>query len=74
MPVSRKQKPEIERLGANIRRERTAKGMTQEGLAELCDLNARTVQKIEAGQINILVTTLRRLQRALDCSWQRLLD
>ena len=57
-----------------IRRERTAKGMTQEALAELCDLNTRTVQKIEAGQINILVTTLRRLRRTLECSWQRLLD
>ena len=74
MPVSRKQKNEVERLGANVRRERSAKGITQERLAELCELNTRTVQKIEAGEINILVTTLRRLRRALACSWQELLD
>ncbi len=48
--------------------------MTQERLAELCDLNTRSVQKIEAGEITILVTTLIRIRRALSCSWQRLLD
>jgi len=39
--------------------------MTQETLAELADLNIRTVQKIEAGEINILLTTFLRLQKAL---------
>jgi transcriptional regulator with XRE-family HTH domain len=48
--------------------------MSQERLAELCELNPRTVQKIEAGDINILVTTLLRLRKALRCPWQRLLD
>ena len=47
----------IRTLGANLRRERTARGLTQERLAELADLNPRTVQKIEAGDITILVTT-----------------
>lgn len=59
----------IKQIGANIRRERTAKGMTQEKLAELADLNIRTVQKIEAGEINILVTTILRIQKALRCTW-----
>jgi transcriptional regulator with XRE-family HTH domain len=49
---------ELRTLGANIRRERTARGITQEKLAEKADLNLRTVQKIEAGDINILVTTV----------------
>ena len=43
-------------------------GLTQEQLAEAADLNPRTVQKIEAGQINILVTTLVRIQSALNCT------
>lgn len=60
-------------LGDNLRRERTARGLTQEGLAELADLNPRTVQKIEAGDITILVTTLQRLRAALGCDWRRLL-
>ena len=60
-------------LGDNLRRERTARGMTQERLAELADLNPRTVQKIEAGDITILVTTLDRLRTAIGCDWRRLL-
>jgi transcriptional regulator with XRE-family HTH domain len=64
---------ELERFGANIRRERNARNLTQEKLAELADLNIRTVQKIEAGELNVLVTTAIRLQRALKCSWERLL-
>jgi hypothetical protein len=36
-------------------------------------LNIRTVQKIEAGQIDILLTTVLRIQRALGCSWSKLL-
>jgi transcriptional regulator with XRE-family HTH domain len=64
---------ELRKLGANIRRERNAKNMTQERLAELADLNIRTVQKIEAGQINTLITTAIRLQHSLKCPWDKLL-
>jgi len=64
---------QLKQLGANIRRERTRKPMTQERLAELVDLNIRTVQKIEAGRINVLVTTVIRFQKALGCPWSRLL-
>ena len=56
-------------FGANVRRERMDRLMTQEGLAELVDLNIRTVQKIEAGEINILLTTVLRFFRALNCPW-----
>ncbi|MGD0651017.1 MAG: helix-turn-helix transcriptional regulator [Verrucomicrobiia bacterium] len=52
---------------------RSAKGLTQERLAELADLNLRTVQKVEAGQLNILLTTLIRIQRALKCPWGKLI-
>ena len=64
---------ELDRFGANIRRERSARNLTQEKLAELADLNIRTIQKIEAGELNVLITTAIRLQRALKCSWERLL-
>jgi transcriptional regulator with XRE-family HTH domain len=47
--------------------------VTQEKLAELADLNIRTVQKIEAGDINILVTTVLRIRQALKCPWDKLL-
>jgi len=63
----------IRKFGANLRRERNARGVTQQRLAEMVDLNIRTVQKIEAGRINILITTAMRLQKALGCSWEKLL-
>lgn len=64
--------PAVRRFGANLRRERSARGITQQRLAELADLNVRTVQKIEAGRITILITTAMRLRRALGCAWDRL--
>jgi DNA-binding XRE family transcriptional regulator len=47
--------------------------MTQEKLAELVDLSIRTVQKIEAGDVNILLTTVLRIQKSLGCEWTRLM-
>lgn len=61
------------RFGANLRRERMRQNMTQERMAELVDLNIRTVQKIEAGQLNVLITTATRIQRALRCKWDALM-
>ena len=60
-------------LGQNVREQRKASKLTQEKLAELADLSPRTVQKIEAGRLNILVTTLRRLRTSIGCSYQDLL-
>ena len=73
MPSASGEKAELARFGANLRRERTANGLTQERLSELADLNIRTLQKIEAGQLNILLTTVLRLQRALACAWESLM-
>jgi DNA-binding XRE family transcriptional regulator len=42
-------------------------------VAEFADLNIRTLQKIEAGQTNILITTAIRLRRALGCQWDALM-
>jgi transcriptional regulator with XRE-family HTH domain len=63
---------QLKAFGASLRRERLAREMTQERLAELADLNVRTLQKIEAGQTNILFTTAMRLRVALGCRWEQL--
>lgn len=63
----------VKRLGANVRRIRTSRGLTQEKLAELADLHHRSIQKIEGGEMTILATTLYRLRDALKCSWEELL-
>jgi len=64
---------DIKRFGANVRRERLGRAITQEELAELADLHLRTIQKIESGKINLLLPTLFRLKRALKCPWVKLL-
>ncbi len=65
---------ELQRFGFRVRQERLLKDVTQEKLAELAQLNVRTIQKIEAGQTNILITTAKRLKKAIGCSWESLLD
>ena len=72
MPTKLQQK-QLATLGANVRRERMRQEMTQERLAELVELNVMTIQKVEAGETNILVTTLIRFQKALKCAWDKLL-
>ena len=49
------------------------RGLTQEKFADAVDLNIRTLQKIEAGDVNILLTTVLRIQKALGCGWRSLM-
>ena len=72
MALTKQEHDELKRFGACIRRERISRGLTQERLAELSDLNTRTVQKIEAGTLNVLITTAIRLQNALATPWNKL--
>ena len=74
MPSDANIQAQLKKFGANVRRERIARGITQEKLAELVDLNIRSVQKIEAGRINVLVTTVMRIQKAMDCPWGKLMS
>jgi transcriptional regulator with XRE-family HTH domain len=73
VPKDSKIQAQLKAFGANVRRERTARRVTQERLAEQTDLNVRTVQKIESGSINVLVTTAMRVQKALGCPWTKLM-
>jgi transcriptional regulator with XRE-family HTH domain len=63
---------ELRELGGNIRRLRMSAGMTQERLAELVDINPRNIRRIEAGEINLLITTMARIRQALNCRWDDL--
>jgi len=66
-------KARLKQFGGNLRRARVARKITQEVLSEKADLNIRTLQKMEAGETNVLITTAIRLQRALGCPWRELL-
>lgn len=73
VPLSPQERAVLNKLGASVRRVRTSKGMTQESLAELSDLHLRSLQKIEAGAKNVLITTVKRIQQALGCQWDELM-
>jgi len=55
-------------FGANVRRERTARRISQGELAARCGLNPRTIAKIEAGEMGIRPETLDRIQCAIGCT------
>ena len=73
MSKSKALTPPLRQLGDSIRRERVTKGMTQQQLAEFADLNIRNVQRIEAGEIDVLLSTIARIKKALSCSWETLI-
>lgn len=73
MPKTKAISPWLKQLGDNIRRERMAQGMTQQQLAEFADLNIRNVQRIEAGEIDVLLTTVIRIRKAVGCPLDQLL-
>ncbi len=73
MALAKEQLNLLVAFGANVRRLRSAARLTQAKLAEQVDLELRTIQKFEAGEINPPLTTLYRVRRALGCSWEALL-
>lgn len=56
-------------LGKRISEMRKAKGLTQEELVELCNLNVRTIQRIEAGEVTPRSYTIKALFEALGAEW-----
>lgn len=56
-------------LGKKVSELRKAKGLTQEELVEKCNLNVRTVQRIEAGEVTPRSYTIKALFEALDYNW-----
>lgn len=60
-------------MGRRIQEYREAKGLTQEKLAELTGFAPRTIQKIEAGEITSLSTTIMRIRKELGCRYDDLM-
>ena len=53
-------------LGLKVAELRQQKGLTQERLAELCEVSPRTIQRIESGEVDPRLYTLHCLGEALD--------
>ena len=62
------------RIGLNIRVERTIKRLTQARLAEMIDVHEKYIGKIETGKQNITLKTLNKIANALNIDITRLLE
>ena len=67
-----KVREQLKMFGQNLRRARVSRKFTQDALSEKANLHIRVLQKMEAGETNVLVTTAMRLQHVLGCPWQEL--
>lgn len=53
-------------IGKVVTQQRLQKGMTQEKLAELCEVSTRTIQRIESGEVDPRSFTLNNLSNILE--------
>ena len=72
MPLPAGQAKFLARVGSAVQAQRRRSGLTQQRLAELAELDIRTVQRIEAGELDILLSTVLRVKEALKCGWNDL--
>lgn len=61
-------------IGNNLRAERNRHNLSQEELAEMSDLQRQHISKIENGQIDVRVSTLVPILKALDLKFEQLFD
>jgi transcriptional regulator with XRE-family HTH domain len=73
LPTGLARESALKTIGGNIRRERTARLISQDKLAAVAGLNVRTLAKIEAGELNVRPETLDNIRRALGCSLRSIL-
>lgn len=61
-------------LGQKIQEWRKAKGMTQEELVERCNINVRTIQRIEAGEVAPRSYTVKAILEVLEVKSEEIKD
>jgi transcriptional regulator with XRE-family HTH domain len=61
-------------LANNVKHLRREKGLTQEGLGEVCDFHSTFISLIERKQRNITISTLEIIANALDVTPSELLQ
>lgn len=57
-------------LGLKVAELRQLKNLTQEQLAEKCEISTRTIQRIESGEVDPRTYTLQRLRETLDYDFE----
>lgn len=66
--MTKKSLPELSSFGAAIRKMRTQRGLSQEQLADLCELDRTYIGSIERGERNISLINIHKLALALSVS------
>lgn len=61
-------------IGNNLRAERNRRNLSQEELAEMAELQRQHISKIENGQIDVRVSTLVPILKALDIKFEQMFD
>jgi transcriptional regulator with XRE-family HTH domain len=61
-------------LGSRVKELRKERGLTQQALADLCEIDIRTIQRIESGKYEIGLFILYALADALEIKVGKLLD
>lgn len=69
-----KDKTFLKKLGARIKKIRLAKGLSQLDVGVAMDNYAEQVGRIERGQLNVTICTLKKLAEALNTSLPDLLE
>lgn len=71
--VQKAYKTEIKQFGKRVKRMRKANGLTQTELAGLCDIDIRTIQRIEGGEYGVGLHILFALAEAFEVEPSELL-
>lgn len=64
----------LKKLGSTVRGVRLSQGLSQEKLAEICDLHRTYIGMIERGEKNITITSLYRIAAALNVTPSKLIE
>ena len=73
-PSRNRQSPPLIALGRVIRETRLAKGISQENLALLAEVDRSYVGRVERGDNNVAILTLAKLAKALGISVAKLMQ
>jgi transcriptional regulator with XRE-family HTH domain len=70
---SKRQDPVLIKLGMTIRRIRLSKGISQENLALLAEVDRSYVGRVERGDNNVAILTLAKLAQAMNVTLAKLM-
>lgn len=65
---------ELKRIGKKIKALRVKNKMTQQSLSDFCDVDIRTIQRIEVGEQNVALTLILAIADCLEVNVTELLD